>query len=251
MDIEHPKKILRIENACLAENFLDREESEKVGDVDVCSYEDELPVLVEKLCLPPDIYIGSTLIRSPYDKEIYWDIEDYEEKVTRAKAAMILQIAQLLGAKEYEYSSSLKSIQERSSEFNADGTYKVVSVSLEIKNQEKEAIAGKYSDKNIFPNAPERPSQEDHQDALKLAKQTGLYGEPDINSLLKLCDPSKKNRLGTRIVEISASTESTKALDMAFGLNVMPDIFKLNAGFKRSTQYIKSIQMTFTFKFPY
>lgn len=251
MEINAPKRILRIEDTALAENFYDREESEKIGDVDVCSYEYDFPKLQESLCFPPDVYVGQTLIRSPYDKTIYWDIENYEENVARQKASVLLQIAQLLGAKEYEYTSNLKSMQQRSSDLNADGTYKVVSVEASVKKQEEERIAGSYSDHDVFPNPPERPSQEEYEEAIKIAKEAGLYGEPDVKSLLELCNPFKRNRLGPRKVKISASTEATKALNMAFGLTAMEGIFKLDAGFKRSTKYIKSIQMTFTFKFPF
>jgi len=251
MNTEFPQKVLRIENDLFAENFSDREEAEKINDIDVCSYETELPEIIEKFCLPPDISIGDTLVRSPYDKETYWHIEDYEDKVAREKASIILQIAQLLGANHYSYNSHLKSMEERCSEFNADGTYKVVDVSVDVKKKEEEIIKGAYTDADDFPNAPERPSQEEFNEAMSLAKVSGLLGEPDVKALLKVCDPSKRNRLGQRKVIFSASTEANKALDIAFKLNVMKDVFKLNAGFHNSTKFVKSMQMTFIFTFPY
>jgi len=250
MDLNNPCKILRIEDDFLSNNWQDREGSEKLFDIDVCSIEGEVDELRKTHNLPIDITKGDTLIRSPFDKKTYWRIEDYENNVISGKASIMLEIAQLLGAKHYHFECNLESIEERCNKFDMKGQYKVVKVTTSVKTEEEEKLKKQYNETNDFPNGYKCPTQEEYDKAKSIAVNSGLYGENDVKVLLDLCEPSKRNRIGERKVSFSVSTETNKAFDIAFNLNIMSDKFDLNDGFQRSIQYVKSMQMAFVFKFP-
>lgn len=239
------KPVVRIERDELARNFKYRDNADSVRDISIVSVDD-----ISKYSeLPQKASIGDTFIQSPFDSSIYWTIEEFEFNTIRQKAAKMVEIAQLLGVKHYEYEGKLESLQEKNISFDADGKYKTISSDIKITKEEKERIENKYHGKNDFVGLS-RPSEEEHKQAIELAKKYGLYNETDVNNLLMLRDPKKRNQQTHLDVQFDSTSEANRSLDIAFKLNVMPNVFNLNASFHESTKFVKKINIHFVLDFP-
>lgn len=245
MDNNVLKPVVRIERDELARNFKFRDNADYVQDISIVSVED-----ISKYSeLPQKASIGDTFIQSPFDPSIYWPLEKFEFNIICQKAAKMVEIAQLLGVAHYEYSAILETLQEKKIDFEADGKYKMVSSGIKITDEERKRTENKYHGKNDFLGLS-RPSEEEYQQAIELAKIYCLYNETDVNTLIKLRDPQKRNLQTHYDIQFDSTSEANRLLDIAFNLNIMPNVFNLSASFHESTKYVKKINIHFVLDFP-
>lgn len=251
MNLDAPKRVIRIERDELARNFNEREDVNVslLSKIDICSYEAELPVLIERYGLPKDIDEGDTFIQSPYDPKVYWRIEDYEDYTIRQKNNKMVEIAQLLGIKHYSCEVQLLELKKRQIDVNAKGGYKLVTADASVKSSIEESMKQTYKMENEWQG--KRPTQEKYKEALQIAKEYGLYNDPTVNNLLKMCDPSKENKLGKQKISYSINTDINKNLDIACNIASSAGLFNINAEFESKMEFHKELVVHFTMEFSY
>lgn len=250
MNLNAPKRVIRIERDELSRTFPKNPDIpvSMKKQIDICSYEDELPALIECYGLPKDIDEGDTFIQSPYDPKVYWRIENYEDYTIRQKNNKMVEIAQLLGIKSYSCEVQLLELKKRQIDVNAKGGYKLVTADASVKSSIDESMRQTYKMTNEWQG--KRPSQDKYEEAIQIAKEYGLYNDPTVNNLLIMCDPSKNNKLGKQEISYSINTDINKNLDIACNIASCTG-FQVNAEFESKTEYHKELVVHFTMEFSY
>ncbi len=218
-------------------------------NIQVCSV-GEVMQLQQNGILPPNtlIQMGDTWIKSPYDDK-YISIRDYEFVVTKDKINHIAEIVRNLGAEKIDIEVGFEQEEERTIDSSGEINYKVINGEGGYKKVDASEIINRYklNDDNL-----QCPFDIDtYQYALAYANVHCLYHDSDIASLFQFRNlPNNRVSSGNRRIDIVMSNDLNQNLEIAAKLQVLPDIFKLDATFKKITKTKKNFKMTFNCIFP-
>ncbi len=219
-------------------------------DLTICQRETDAPQLYKKHIIS-DMDVHSTHIRSPYDDNVYYRIENYEYSVWREKIFHISAIARRLGATEVQFKGMFQNAEERQIDFTTGVVCGLAQTqaSLEYSKKEMETLKNIINDINKFDDNATIPTIEEFNDAVAYAHDHHLYNDPDVRNMLDSRNPSGKNLLGERTIHISLCKETNNDLKLALKLGINNIGLQVDAEFKEVVKYVKSIEIDATCKF--
>jgi hypothetical protein len=195
--------------------------------------------------LPYDLTPGEILVRHPYNQG-YIKATDAEDEYLPASAEGIFQIARCLGATKIIYKKC--NIAEFKREIDSDNhlKYKVVDISLNVKNTLEQKLLNKISMTREFPK--QEFTIDKFNKAKLVAEERGLLMSRDIRSLIDARDPELGAPMSRQTINVEISSSLNKAMDIAFTLNTVP-FFNLNSNTKIATEkkYELNIEWDITF----
>jgi len=182
--------------------------------------------------LPYDLTPGEILVRHPYNQG-YITATDAEDEYLMASAEGIFLVARCLGATKITYKKC--SIAEYRREVDSDNNlkYKVVDISLNVKNTLEQKLLNKITMTREFPKQEFKIEQ--FNKAKLVAEERGLIMSRDIRSLLDARDPELGAPMSRQTINVEISSSLNKAMDIAFTLNTVP-FFNLNSNTKIATE---------------
>jgi hypothetical protein len=199
--------------------------------------------------LPSEIQEGDILIKHPFEPDTYLNVVDAKDEICKDKWFKISEIAQYLGATGFNIKEAIESIETRELDVNVGVSYKVTNARIDIKkkNELKEKLGIEIDD--AFDGC-KIISDESYKKAQELAKKYHLDNDAAIRSLIRMRDPSKENSFRGRTIHCEMTKELNSALDIAFSLNVMPNVFSLDANVNQAITTKETITLDIVFEFP-
>ena len=235
------KKIIRIENADYDPAYMHLPQ-DLMQDLTICYKETDMPALLEKVIISdPDVH--STHIRSPYDDNIYFRIENFEREAWRAKIRHISGVARRLGATEVSFSSEIHNKKARNINFEAGATWTLANTSVDFSKEEKENLQSLIEEQQEFDPEATIPTIAAYDDAVRYAKEHHIFANAEVQNMLDARNPREANMLGKRTVHISLCSETDNNLKLAINIGVPAYGLKIDADFKEAVKYEKSIQI--------
>jgi len=197
----------------------------------------------------PVVSENDVMIKHPFEPKTYLSIDDACNEIRIDKFFKIGEIAQCLGAKGYVVEEAKESVETRCFDANVGVKYKPVRTNVDIKKEGtlKEKVGIKLSDK--FGGC-KKITEKSYLEAKELAIKYHLENDSAIRSLIRMRDPSKENILTNRSIHCEMTKELNSALDIAFSLNVMPDVFSLDTNVKKTLETKETITLDILFEFP-
>ena len=253
MDTQQPKDVIIFQHDELAYHPERHPEysPEYFDNIDVCSIEYELPSLKDKISFYPTTpSVGDTFVRSPYKQNVYINISELKDYIILQKYNCLVDIATDLGAKKMEGTFIVNQAKTRIWDASANIKCKYVECNASVKQTEQDELNKTYKLESQLIG--KSTTIEDWERAEKKAKEYNLKDDPNVRIMLNALKPIENG--GNRLVEHSfsctMSTETNKALDIAFNLNSVAGIFKLGADFHSSTKYRYETIVKMKFVFP-
>lgn len=192
---------------------------------------------------------NETYIRSPYNDECYYRIENYEESAWQSKISNIANIARYLGATKADFKVIQCTKQTRDTNVNVHASSIPVSGSFDFTQNEKNSLTNMFNTSLQFQNTYQ-PTPESYQKAVELAEKHHLYfnNEP-MQMMLAMRNPNDiANTLTGFNLHIELCSETNSDLKIAANLAAVKWI-KLDGDFKSATQYVKSVSVDVHFDF--
>jgi hypothetical protein len=199
--------------------------------------------------LPSEIQEGDILIKHPFEPDTYLNVVDAKDEIRKDKWFKISEIAQCLGATGFTIEEAKESIESRTLDATLGIKYKTVRSKSDLKKEEtlKEKLGITISDK--FGGC-RKITDNSYLEAKELAIKYHLDNDSAIRSLIRMRNPSKENMLTNRSIHCEMTKELNSALDAAFSLNVMPNVFSLDANVKKTLETKETITLDVRFEFP-
>ena len=229
-------KVLQIERDELSRNYKYYDDADEIKDIDICSYEYDLPALKEKMTFYPlekNPNIGDTYILDPFCANRYILAEYFSDEILKSKRHCISDIARFLGAKHFHFSLEIVRTKKRKYNVDVEAEYAKVDGNLGVDLKRQKKLNSKYS---LDEDCQGAFDEEEYHKAEELAKQYGLFNEPDIKSLFIGRDTQSKNKILHRKCEFFMSNEINTSLDIAAKLKIMKDVFSLSADFNKTVK---------------
>ena len=199
---------------------------------------DDLPTLIKQGFFFGSQKEGSILIRNPFRKNGFIDINTSEEQIIKEKIGAISKIARKLGAKMIHGHAEF--IEESRIELTIDGglSYKTVDINANYKKEQNESLKKLYNLSLAFPGSW---SETTYTEAHKLLDEYNLSQEIEVRDLFDLRNPNEQNNLEKQTVRMSVTSELNSCKEVAASLTVMKDIFKMSGSTKKNVSTLKTI----------
>lgn len=230
MELYRPKKdVIHITSDEKTFNYKFEKNSDKLSkNLEIASIDDILSIPIEDrraLFAVREIEEGMIFIKDPITGR-YYLASEASQKLRDSKFDALTDIARLLGAKKVV--REIESMTQVSRKIDASGkvTYKEVSLKLDSKNESYSNITQKYSRVQYF-NGCERSI--DFEKAVNQCKLNGLIHEPEVINMLKNRNPEDANYVTSDDLNIELTNDCERSMDNAMSLNVMGNLFKLDA----------------------
>lgn len=190
-----------------------------------------------------NIKLNDVFMLNPYSGN-YVLVTEADQNYKENKFAKISEVVSLLGAKQIQ--CEIISEETRKREFNADGNvnYKVVKVSASMQEKSEDKVLERILRKRTFPGTS---TLDGYFQAKVICESTGLINE--LGSLLSLRNPSHPNPIKSDYYEVEITRELNSGLDLAFNLNVLKNVFALNAEVQEAISTSKSIKLKMYIEF--
>lgn len=197
----------------------------------------------------PVVSENDVLIKHPFEPNTYISVNDASNEIRKDKWFKISEIAQCLGATGFTIEEAKESIESRTLDATLGIKYKKVRSKSDLKKEEtlKEKLGITISDK--FGGC-RKITDNSYLEAKELAIKYHLDNDSAIRSLIRMRNPSKENMLTNRSIHCEMTKELNSALDIAFSLNVMPNVFSLDANVKKTLETKETITLDVRFEFP-
>ena len=214
---------------------------------------DDMQYLIEQgniVCHVP-LHKGIVLINNPYanSPNTFVLANDAAITIRQAKYHKILQIAGLLGASSYRISES--SGYEYNRKLNSDlsvSTSRWGKTNLRL-NRDNNFVQKVGIDIQGKCAGVGRISSDSYNEALSLARRTGLDSDPQISLLLISRCPDKENLQTQYRYHFCLTQEVNQSLDAAYSLNAL-SIFDFNANLQETIKKRTDITVDVNFEFP-
>lgn len=207
-------------------------------------------IRVSQLLHIADPEIGKTYIRSPYDDDCYYTIEDYEMHVWQSKIYNIANIARRLGATSAAFDLLLATKTKRNVNANLQGKTKTVNGNIDFSKEEEDALNNIFKTELQFnPNAI-MPTPQAYEKAIMFAETHHLYhNNESIKAMFDMRNPNDlANNLGQWHLHIELCNDTNSDLGIAAKLESVGGI-SLDSSFKKAIQYEKTVNIDIDFQF--
>ena len=211
---------------------------------------DDIPAIRENTNVVfPEVYENDVLIKHPFEPNTYLNLKDAVNVIKKDKWFKISEIAQKLGAKGFTIEEAKESIDTRRFDASLGLKYKPVKTGLDIKKEDelKEKLGTRVSDEF---EGRKIISEKSYKEAIDLANKYNLGSDPEIGSLIRMRDPKNENTVRSRSIHCEMTKELNSALDAAFSLNILPDVFSLDLNVKKIIETKETITLDILFEFP-
>ncbi len=185
---------------------------------------------------------GSILVQSPYDSNIYEDVESAPQRFALAKHMHFSNLCRHLGAKEVRVEQIDVKSSDRKSWINVKAKTRGSTAQGSIEAEELEEFRSQMSLVDRFEGAGT-----DIESAEKLLQRTGLLSDQYMRDLLEMRRDGS-NHLLSRTLKLNLSSESSRNLS-AVGRLTVPTFIDVSAEYKRIVQerheYIATVFVSF------
>lgn len=172
---------------------------------------DKFPCMIDKC---NGISDGMMLIRHPFIKDSFIDVTKLEDEILHLKLNTLNSIGLKLGAKAIHIKCELKNSEKRSLGVDSDANLWAAKVEVNVKSEKDKYGSSEYKIDTYNPDT--EFSIESYNEAVKLAKDYGLFCDGNVHSLLYDRDPNRPNPFrGKKTVSVSALSETNEKLDIA------------------------------------
>lgn len=192
-----------------------------------------------------DIEVGDVFIKDEITGQ-YLPIEDARDMMRERKDEAIDHVAGLLGASLIKRELLILDEKTKKVEYDGSGNYKLVKADVALSEDEREKVRHRY---DYEQHAPGQYTRESYDEAVDYCVTHGLMNDPEFRRLLENRRPEHPNKLTRSTYSFELTRECESLMDIAIGLNVMKDVFKLSAGFHSSTKISRTIRLKVTFEF--
>jgi len=240
MDINNLSNIIRLEKDEVSLNYKYWDSSSELTGIDICSYEYDLPILKEEYSFYPaesEPMLYDTYVKDPFGSKSLIKIESMKDYTLSAKCNCISNIAKILGATYFKFNIEVEGFEERCWDSQNEMSTKTIKLDLDIKNETENKLNRRFSDEREYSQGG-IPTIKNYNEAVKMAKQYHLVADPKIIGILEQRDPnsSSNNMIKNWDLSFSLTQELNSNLDIAFKLNAMQGLFKLDSKFKETTK---------------
>lgn len=198
---------------------------------------DSLPACIQ------NVQYGDTFLRSPYNDNLFYRVEEYKEKVYHEKQYLVLNLLQCLGARTVSYETYVESISEREISNELKVEARVAKLSLDT--QAEQLIQKKYAEKKILTIEGGKINWDE---AKKLVAEHHLAQDSFINFLMNLRKPGVINACQQYEQVCSLSSEADSILNIAVNLNAIK-VIKVSDKFTQVTRQKEDLKTRFTVQF--
>ena len=203
---------------------------------------DIIPAMREGgLVFPEKIERDSILVRSPFHRKRFYDINNAEDYIIREKIGALSIIAQKIGASKIIGHVELLEEEELDKSANGQIEYKTVKLDADYKEEQQRRYNKRFELERIFPKAI--CTDDTYKEALALVKHFH-FRDPEILDLVDMRQPGELNTIGSEKVHMAISEEINSAKDFAASLTVMGNLFKMGV----KTNKTISTKKTFVFE---
>lgn len=210
-------------------------EVQVVSEEDLPAFQEEGITFISTARLCP----GSILIRNPFRKGEYIEINESEERIIRDKIGAMSKIVQQLGASHIEGEAEF--LEEQRLEKTVDGhiVYKAVSLEVSYKQDQQELYSRSFKLIRDF-NKP-LCTKESYSEACRLLRAYNLDRDPEVRDLVEMLHPDVPNRLQRQAVRMSISREINAGKEFAASLTVLSGVFQMNLSTRENLSVKKQI----------
>ena len=169
---------------------------------------------------------GMILIQSPFDLDVYEDVEHAPQRFALAKYMHFSHLCRQLGAKsvEVEQVSLTSRAGKISVKVNAESRYAEADTSVE--KEDLEELRSQMSISDIFAGG-----EADIDAAQDLLEKTGLYADPTMRALVDM-RRGAENRLLSRTLKLNLSSESRQNFHVVGRLKI-PSFVDISGDYNR------------------
>ena len=178
---------------------------------------------------------GMTLALHPFISKCYIDINIAEDELFKDKFNCLGRVVKLLGAKSFEAKAVFLEAKTRIIDATGKINYKLIKADASYKKSEEEKYAKTYSRKEIFLGEFTRQG---YEKAKQLIKQ---YKLEELNYIVEQRNPDDDNTLKEQNIAVVLSEELNHLTECAFSLNVLKNVFTLDANVKQTMSIQKEI----------
>lgn len=197
--------------------------------------------------------INETYIRSPYDDDMFFKIEDYEIESWKAKIRHISNIARILGATSATFNMQVGNKQCRNKHGDVKGgSDPVGNISINFTKEEQQQLQAIIQSNLQFSSAASIPSEEEYEEAVFLAQSHNLYYGTDGTQVRQLLDnrkPQTRNPLTQWDFHTNLCSETNSDLKLAANLAIPSLCLKIDSDFENAIKYVKTVQVDVSFNF--
>lgn len=185
------------------------------------------------------VYPESVWMKHPFMHNQYIDINTAEDVLTKSKLNALGLIARHLGVKSFTTTFVTTQTEERKHDVNGDVKYKMIEAKTTVNLKKEDSSSNQYYRKEEYSG---NFSEESYQEAIKLAKEYGLYNDEDIFYLIQQRNPQHLNMIKNQHVKVELARELNESLDVAFSLDACK-VFKLNANYQQTISIKKTVTL--------
>lgn len=188
---------------------------------------------------------GAILILDPIQK-IYVPAREAHNKLSESKFNALMHIASLLGAKKVSVKVDTYECQTREIRANGEIGYRISSMSTSMTESEKNTVNKKFSREKTFSGTY---STKGYTEAKRFCEEKSLLTDPTIRQLLEDRRPDHPNPLKKDVYSFELSSSSESALDIAFKLNILGGVFRIEANLNESISKSRKLSISTLFEF--
>lgn len=186
---------------------------------------------------------GTILMQSPYDRNVYVDLEQAAEAFAVEKMRHFSRLCQYLGASDVVVEQVDVTRQKESNAYSTKASTPMVSVSAKMDNTEENQIRRTFSISAQYTGGS--PNIEGAERYLR-SKQ--LWGDVVMRSLVEQC-ADQDNRLVEQCITICLSSESKKTFSVLGNLKLPEKNIGLSADYLKKIDSSAEYSLTFRVKF--
>lgn len=184
-------------------------------------------------------------LKSPFEDNKYVEIEKSEGYFFTKKISLYKNIAFLLGAKDFSANAEFIEEKKMSKDVNLNVSYSPVGgLSTDYKKEMESKISSEYVLTENFESKDDYATldrERAYNEAMEIIKNNNLTNEIDLIDFVDFRNPKHQSQLKSRTLKLMLTTELNTLIELSAKINIMEDVFNLEAGFKTRTESLKKI----------
>jgi hypothetical protein len=221
--------------------------SEKIKAIDVISgeygWDNNVFEEFEFIGLIPNT--EQVFLKSPFEKKKYIEIGKSEEYFFTKKISLYKNIAFLLGAKDFSANAEFIEEKRITTDANLNVSYLPAGeLSGDYKNETESKIASEYDLTENFEDKDDYNTldkERAYNEAKEIIENNNLRNEIDLTDFVEFRNPKHQKQLKSKTLKLKLTSELNTLIELSAKINVLDNVFGLEAGFKTRTEILKTI----------
>ncbi|UYW01022.1 hypothetical protein K5I29_11060 [Flavobacterium agricola] len=196
--------------------------------------------------------INTIFLLHPTINDLYIEESKFEEYIYKEKIHRYIEMADKLGAKKIQITSSLLETKKLEKDINGGVKYKGCSIEGSYKKEVEEKFKNEYLNLKTFTRTDKFNLEDAHSEATKWIENDNLYFDQELVHFVKSCDPKKNNILETQVLKTKITKEANQTLEIAANLDINfggVSLFSLKGGFSEKIQTLNEFSLEIHLEF--